>query len=343
MNKPSILFVHTGSMKEGEVQTSTFVKSQAQSLEGLYNIDWFLLKNNTSISEISKAIKALKEKTHESSKIDLLHAHYGSVTALITVLGKRNIPVVVSYGGDDLLGTIQKGWKWRIRERLAIWMSLIAAYRSDAIIVKSKNLLEALPSALRKKTAIIPNGVNTALFQPIDQWEARQKTGLDPQKKYVLFNASTGNNQPVKNRPLAEQVIARAKEKEPNIELLAVERVPQQELVLLMNAADALILTSIHEGSPNIVKEAMACDLPVVSVNCGDVKERLALVNKGGYFSYDPIELADALLKTLNNTKNYNGRSEIFRQGLDNEATVDKIKGVYEFVLHSESYHSQYS
>ena len=336
LNKPKIIFVHTGQIINGQVQTSTFVKSQAESLAGDYDIEWFLLENNTSPIKISAAIKALKKLVQNNSTIQLLHAHYGSITAFIATQAAGNMPLIVSFGGDDLLGTVQPGLKWRIRETLAKQFSYYAARNANSIIVKSKNLKEALPKSTITKANIIPNGVNTELFLPGNKQAARVALGLASDKKYILFNASKGNNIPVKNRTLAEATIIVLQQKFPESELLVVSGVPQQELVLIMQASDALILTSLHEGSPNVVKEAMACNLPVVSVRCGDVEERLANTNTGGFFDYTPEKLANGLRKVFEYSGVYNGREEIFKQGLDHIATAKKVAKVYQQTISTQ-------
>ena len=331
--KPKVIFVNTGKIEKGELKTSTFVKSQANSLSETFTIKWFLLGNNTSPSSIIKAIKELKVELKNEPDIKIVHAHYGSMTSYIAARAMGHTPLVVSYGGDDLLGTVQPGIKWRIREAMAKQFSYYAARKAHSIIVKSKNLMDALPKASKLKASIIPNGVNTEIFKSGNKLTAREVLGLDSTKKYVLFNASKGNNIPVKNRPLAEAAVKVLQQKYPKAELLVASGIPQQEFVLMMQAADALILTSLHEGSPNVVKEAMSSNLPVVSVNCGDVEERLVGINLGGVVDYSAEALANALGAVFESKVVYNGRTEIFNQKLDHLATAKKIAEVYQQVL----------
>ena len=334
-NNPRVVFVNTGALEDGQVKTTTFVKSQAESLAKGYDIQWFLLENNTSFSKIKSAIKDLRALLHRDGSVQLIHAHYGSMTSYIAAQAMGRLPLVVSYGGDDLLGTIQPGIKWRIRELIAKRLSYYSANRASAIIVKSQNLLNALPPKAKAKATIIPNGVDTNLFCPLDKAAVRKELDLGLDKKFVLFNGSRGNNIPVKNRPLAEASMHLVQKKYPDAELLVVGGIPQATLVKYMQASDALILTSLHEGSPNIVKEAMSCNLPVVSVNCGDVSERLAQVNMGGFFDYDPEQLAKALMDVFESSTSYNGREEVFRQELSQEAIANKINSIYQTTLNN--------
>ena len=328
-HKPKVIFINTGQNIDGAVKTTPFVQSQAASLASHFDIQWYLLNDNTSFSRIRTAIRELRKWVKADKNIALIHAHYGSMTSFIATSAAGSIPLVVSYGGDDLLGTVQPGLKWRIREKLARQMSLYSAKRASAIIVKSKNLLEALPKNAQAKATIIPNGVNTMLFKPLNQQEARAQLNLASSKKYILFNGSKGNNTLVKNRPLAEATTKIVQEQYPETELLVVGRLSQRDLILHMQASDLLLLTSLHEGSPNIVKEAMACNLPIVSVPCGDVNERLVQVNKGGVATYNANDLASLCCQALKLKHEYNGRTELLRQGLDHQIIAQRIAQIY--------------
>src|SRR4029077_13107866 len=108
----------------------------------------------------------------------------------------------------------------------------------------------------------------------------------------------------------------------PLASLQTLSSIPQADVALKMSAADCLLVTSIHEGSPNIVKEAMACNLPVVTVRCGDVEERLAGVQPGSVAPYDPARLASSIRQVLERGGRSNGRDELVRQGLTARAVA---------------------
>jgi glycosyltransferase involved in cell wall biosynthesis len=105
---------------------------------------------------------------------------------------------------------------------------------------------------------------------------------------------------------------------------------PQADVALRMNAADCLLVTSLHEGSPNIVKEAMACNLPVVTVPCGDVEERLTYVQPGCIVPYDVTQLATAIRQVLKRRKRSNGRDELVRQGLTTRVVATQLARIYD-------------
>ena len=145
----------------------------------------------------------------------------------------------------------------------------------------------------------------------------------------ILFNLRRGNSkhEVVKNYPLAKEVVSMLSAiTDARFRLEIITNKTHKEMVILLNAADCLLVTSLHEGSPNIVKEAMACNLPIVSVECGDIKERLGQV-RNSYVSskYDPKELAQLCLKLIEAQQRSNGRNEIISQGLETHSIANTI------------------
>lgn len=330
-SKPSVLFVVTGKRNDdGTFYQPPFMKAQILSLEKYLNkSDVLVATGNNSISGFFDNKARLKILVNEINP-DLIHALYGSMTAFIAALFLPKIPLVVSFCGDDILGSTNRGFRWMIRNKLMRYLSIYSAVRAKVVIVKSNNLKKAIPGFLRKKAVLIPNGVNLELFQPIEKTIARVKLGWDIDIPVILFNPSKGTNKSVKNLPLAEQTVEMVREKLPDVQLMLLEDKNQMEIALMMSAADVLILTSFHEGSPNIVKEAMAMNLPVVSVNCGDVKERLEQVtNSYVVDEYNPKMLAKYIVDLIIDGKRSNGRDEVIRQEIDMDRTADKIWEMY--------------
>jgi glycosyltransferase involved in cell wall biosynthesis len=97
----------------------------------------------------------------------------------------------------------------------------------------------------------------------------------------------------------------------------------------MLNAADCLLVTSLHEGSPNVVKEAMACSLPVVSVDCGDVAERLRNVHPGAICPYDVNALAQAVSGVITTPVRSNGPAQVASQGLSASVVAHQVIKIY--------------
>jgi teichuronic acid biosynthesis glycosyltransferase TuaC len=331
--KASVFMVVNSNFKDGAHEISSFVLSQAKSLRGSqWQTSFGIVDDRTSVRGILRNIGRLKEEI-DRIKPGLVHAQYGSVIAAVANWIRGPLPLVVSFCGDDLLGTPMPGLTWRLRERGARFAGLWAARRAAAIVVKSDNLFQALPTSLRDRVIVLPNGVDVSWFKPMDRNNCRAKLGWDTQSKIVLFNASRNEDQCRKNPLLARATVDRLARSVPDVSLRVMSDANSEEVRLMLNAADCLLVTSLHEGSPNIVKEAMACNLPVVSVPCGDVAERLKTTRPGEICSYDPGILAQAIQRVLLTGGRSNGRDQIKEQGLTAENVAARLVQLYSHVL----------
>src|SRR6195256_1007471 len=178
------------------------------------------------------------------------------------------LPVVVTYHGSDILGWINKKGQRELLGRLIAGAGRIVARRVDAAIVQSDEMASKLTGA---NVYVIPHEVDFKVFQPTERDQARSELGLSGQKKYLLFAANPKVG--VKRFPLARAVADALPHADPSVELLVVCKDTQQRLALYMSACDALVFPSYQEGSPNIVKQAMACNLPIVATDVGDVRQ----------------------------------------------------------------------
>ena len=236
---------------------------------------------------------------------DVVHANYGLTAPM--ALAQPNRPVVLTLWGSDLLGPVG---------RLSQW----CARRADAVIVMSERMADQLDGPCH----VIPHGVDLALFRPIPQRQARELVGWRDDAEQVLFPYPA--QRPAKDYPRAERVVERARERvDGEIVLQTLHGVPHGRMPLYLNAADTLLLTSKSEGSPNSVKEALACNLPVVATDVGDVRERLAGVDPGHVCRSD-----DELVDGLERGEPSNGRDAVASLGLDGMG--ERIQSVYESV-----------
>ena len=241
---------------------------------------------------------------------DLIHANYGLTGP--AALAQANLPVVLSLWGSDVYG------KYSL-------VSKLCARLADAVIVMSEEMANAVPT----DCYVIPHGVDFELFHPLSQMEAQVDLGWDHDLKHVLFPYAT--NRPEKNFPRAKRVVEDASSRlGTDIELHAMHDVAHHRMPTYMNAADALLLTSTHEGSPNSVKEALACGLPVVSTDVGDVREQLAAVEPSG-IGHTEAELVSQLVAVLKRDVRSNGREQ--SRSLSTEQMAEQIRDVYRDVL----------
>lgn len=201
---------------------------------------------------------------------DLVHAHYGLTGAVAAT--QRRVPVVTTFHGSDAYIP----WQRRI--------SSVAARLTTPVCV-SREIAGRLG---RPGATILPMAVDTDRFRPLPRADARRELGLDPHRPLVLFPGARAN--PVKRYDLFRAALDRVDAAE-----LVFEGYDRERAVLALNAADAVLMTSRHEGSPVTIREALACDTPVVSVAVGDVPDAIRGLPGCSIEPPDPQTLADAL------------------------------------------------
>jgi glycosyltransferase involved in cell wall biosynthesis len=202
----------------------------------------------------------------------------------------------------------------------------ILARLATSVIVKSRQMACKLhmPSA-----HVIPNGVDLNLFRPMEQAQARKALGLDPGKKFVLFPYNP--NEARKRFDLIQDAVSRAREQVPALELLVARGLPQEQIPLYMNAADVLVMASIFEGSPNAVKEAMATNLPVITVDVGDSAELIGPIAGCHLVPREAAAMAKKIIEVCRRGGRTNGRDWIRK--LSMEAVAEQIVEVYAATL----------
>ncbi len=275
-----VLFICSGN----RVGVSPIIKNQAESLiaKGI-EIEYFTIigKGWKGYFNNIKKIR-LYLKTH---KYDIVHVHY-SLSAFVTSLaGARAL--VVSLMGSDL-----KAAKW-YKYIILLFQFL---FQWKAVIVKSQDMYNELNL---KSARIIPNGVNTDKFRPMDKTDCQKQLNWDSSKKHILFPASPYRRE--KNYSLALDAVHTLRKED--VVLHYFDNIPNSVTPIWYNAADVVIMTSLWEGSPNAIKEALACCRPIVTTNVGDVN--FLLGNVAGTFisSFNKEEISSC----LNNALQYNG------------------------------------
>jgi glycosyltransferase involved in cell wall biosynthesis len=245
-----------------------------------------------------------------------LHAYYG-LCGFIASLQTR-VPVVVTYCGSDLNSGYAGTRKARLRSLIIFALSQFAAWRASVCIVRSREMLGRILSAgARRKARIIVSGLNLDLFRPDQPLEARRRLGWEHDKPIILFVCSDPALPAVKRPELALAVANEVRRHFPSVELKVVAGQPQESLPDYYNAADVLLLTSANEGSPNVVREALACNLPVVSTRVGDVPDLLAGLNHCHVRNADPVDLASAVAEVLQARKRISSRDRVRTYSLD--------------------------
>jgi teichuronic acid biosynthesis glycosyltransferase TuaC len=255
-----------------------------------------------------------------TGRFDIVNGHYG-----LWCLAARlqwTTPVIASFLGGDLIGELYAPGGLSRKAQLVMHVSHWLCHHVDAVVVKTEEMKRAAP---RKHIFVIPNGVDFELFRPIARSEARASLGWDQDRYYVLF--CNNPNQYRKNFPLAQETIERLCARGIAAELVVASGLPQTKVVYYMNASNALFLPSMYEGSPNVVKEAMACNVPVVATDVGDVSQVIGHTKGCVVCPGDPDVLAAGLEVALRHTEPTTGRSDIRR--LESSIVAQQIMTVY--------------
>ena len=252
-------------------------------------------------------------KVVKRTRPDLVHAHYG-LSGLCANF-QRSVPVVTTFHGSD----VHSGGWIRKLSQLAMRLSVYN------IFVGHK--LYKLSGYKKSNVSIIPCGTDLETIKPIDRAEAKEMVGK--RNTFVLFAGSFARK--IKNPELAKESVAKL----PQVELVELSGYKRAEVNLLMNAADCLLVTSHREGGPLVVKEAMACGTPIVSVDVGDVKEVIG-ETAGCYIAErNADDIAEKIKMALAFRGKTEGRQRIVELGLDNNQIAKRIIDIYKQCLKS--------
>ncbi|MCQ2334400.1 MAG: glycosyltransferase [Paludibacteraceae bacterium] len=325
-----ILIVGSNNTHGG--QFAPFIVEQANALQAIgCHVQYFGIVGKGLMGYL-RAIPAIR-RVIRRDHIDVVHAHYGLsglaaclVSRLVACFASRFTPVVVTYHGSDINNPNARRFS-KIAMRLASW-NIFVSKRTMAIA------LEDASCKIQTRSSLIPCGID--LPKPPAECPDISHV-LEKDRYHVLFAGAFDNA--VKDPELAKAIVTLLNEKqetrnEKQVQLVELKGYSRDEVSSLMYACDAILMTSKTEGSPQVIKEAMACGCPIVSVDVGDVAERTAGLN-GCYVakSREPKELADLLLQGLMFGKRTEGRKLIMEAGLRNEDVVEKLMAIYGDIL----------
>lgn len=319
-----VLFVLSGNSRFHQ-KMPAFIQTQADSLvEAGIELGFYQIHGRGVLGYLNN-IHPLRNQL-KTQQWDVIHAHYG-FCGVVAALARRKEKLVVSFMGEtELLPDPDDKYNPFLRTMLLLHR-VFARYVFDFIIFKSENLARILKGVSHKMN-IVPNGVNLNVFKPIDQQQAREFLNLDFKQKIILWIGSPGRK--VKGYALAVETVERVKHNYQDVCLLSINNVANHLLPYYYNAADVFLLSSSSEGSPNVVKEAMACNCPVVATDVGDVAWLLNDTSVGAIaHSFDPDVLGNLILAYLNQDQRSNGYNRICELGLEASAIAQRLLAIY--------------
>jgi glycosyltransferase involved in cell wall biosynthesis len=310
-----VLYVCSGNFKNNFEISQVFIHELITEQKELgVETEIFLISGKGYLGYLRALIKLWIKVTFK--RYDLVHAFYG-LSGLVACL-QFITPVVITFLGSDVNNKRENRFS-KIANRLGKYSVFVEKSMVDKIGAKGR-------------FSVIPLGLDLAVFKPIDKLSAREITGFKATDTIFMFSSSFDNA--VKNFPLAKRALELSGEKVVLIEL--GKKYTREELAVFYNASDVFLMTSFHEGSPQTIKEAMACNCPIVSTDVGDVRWLIGETN-GCYISdYEPENVAANIRMALNfseETGRTSGRERIMELGLDNGTVAKKILDIYKKVI----------
>jgi glycosyltransferase involved in cell wall biosynthesis len=260
----------------------------------------------------------------------VVHVMYGGVMAAQVMREPGLPPVVLTFHGSDLLGENFSGLFRKVVSHYGVLCSRRAARRAQGVVVVARHLIRALGNAISpERIQVIPNGVNLDHFKPLDHGVCQGRLGWEPGRFQVLFADNNGN--PAKRPGLARAAVESLEANGTPARLHFLSGVPYAEVPVWMGASDALLLTSSQEGSPTVVKEALACGVPVVSVDVGDVAGQLAAAQGCYLAKAEPGDLALKLERVFEHRQRVDCRARL--KEVCHIAVAHRLEDFYREVL----------
>jgi len=302
-----VAFVSSGNSLK---TISPIIKAQGDSLTRLgLDVEYIPIEGK-GLWGYLKSIPKIRKKIKEID-VDIVHAHFSFSAFAASLAGAK--PIVVSLMG------------WNIEKRLLKLMIKIFNFLFwDACIVKSERMKQSLGI---KDVILLPNGVDTDCFKPMVKEVAMRYLGWSEDKTHILWAANP--ERPIKNFVLAKEAFNIMKKED--MELHFLEDVPHDEMVYYYNASDVVFLTSIAEGSPNVIKEALACNSKVVSTDVGDVSERFQGNPACFLTKHNATDIAEKLKMALDYKGVIETRELVME--LDSKIIAEKLISLYKGIL----------
>jgi len=305
-----VLFVSSGNSVNG---IGIIVKNQGESLikKGI-DITFYTITGK-GITGYIRNIPRLAGQIRKD-QYDIIHAHY-SLSAFVATMSTRK-PVIVSLMGSDT----------QVTGLMRSFIRILSKYFWAATIVKTNRMKTMLRL---ENSAVIPNGVDLDQFVHVTQTEAQLKVGFNPGNKHIVFFSNPERRE--KNFTLASEAVNLLNYPR-KVEFHVVYNVDFSMVRYYLYAADVLLLTSYYEGSPNIIKEALACNLPIVATNVGDIRENIEAVSGCFITDFDPKDVAVKLKCALDFDHKTTGR-KVIEERFDSQMIAVKLSYVYNEVL----------
>ena len=276
-----------------------FVRKQLQYLQhhGVKNDVFVFQGSKLSLKHPIRLVLSLRElcKIIKVNESEVIHAHWGSILGVITTLFiPKSKKSILTLRGSDLNRNAFDSIALNSFRQL---FTLVSALFANHIIVMNEQMKEKL-FFVKHKVTVLPDGTPIDIFYPRDRYTTKKELDLDLNNKYVIFYR--GNRPKTKNLELAIKIFANIKVEIENTEIILLDNdKSQNEVAKLLSASDLLLFTSLNEGSPNIVREAIACGCPVVSTKVADVTKWIEKSGAGAVIEDDDSLMSEVSIRII--------------------------------------------
>lgn len=310
-NPMNVLLVHSGNSVTNS-QDYTFVKEQGDALarQGV-SVSYFAVKGKGAKGYLS-SLPRLKQQIRDK-EIDLVHAHYGFCGAICVL--QRTVPVVITFHNGETLttkGTLVSS----LAARFSAYNIFVAQHIHDKLIF------------IPKEYSIIPCGIDMDKLPLLEKQTALREMGLPEDRPNILFGGSFSNER--KNYPLAKEAIDLLPFP---VNLIEMKGFSRSEVNKLLCGCDLFLLPTKSEGSPQVVKEALACNCPIVATGVADIPQLLEGVRNSYTTGFDAQEIASRIKMILQDGERSDGRRRIAELKLDNPQVAESLLAIYHSVL----------
>lgn len=305
------------------------VLADAVQAEGV-RVDMLYTGRLTSLVEIWRARRLLREVAGE---FDIVHAQYGSMCSLVAAAapGRR----LVSLRGSDWYRSPNGNLQQQLHGDLANLLTRRALPHYDRVVVMSNAMRQQLERQghrlARRRIDVVTDGLDLQMFRPMDRASCRARLGFPGDTRPWVLMSTLFEDNPIKRVPLAKAAVALAQRRLPELQLKVASNRPHQEMPLWVNACDAILLTSEHEGWPNAIKEALACDVPFVSTDVSDLASIARHEPACRTTIGNPQDLADALVQVLSRQGPVSLRHHV--AGMEVRQVARRLCGIYEEMM----------
>jgi teichuronic acid biosynthesis glycosyltransferase TuaC len=316
-DEPDILIITNVWPHHEKPAYGPFVRSTVDGLEAVgVKADVLFIRGYRSKIAYAVGAVMVAALSMARGRYRLVHSQ-GGETAVVARLYMR-APAVASYLGSDLLAPNEGGWWFRLSCRVRSEVLRRHAVLMTATSTKSHEMESVLPRRAQRRNSVIRDGIDLDRFVPSDREMARGRLGWKLDARIVLFAGRASS--PEKRLWLAREAVEIARRELPDLELAVVSDARPDEMPLYYSAADCLLHTSASEGSPNVVKEALACNLPIVATPAGDITQLVEQARPGAVVPADARALASEVVRCCRVATRSNGRSLVWGMDLETAA-----------------------